>query len=91
MTVLAVMLVSVTLLTDLVSAINKSRVINRNAIRRLSILLPIVIILFSISDDTRIRFTYRSNPEFIRYYEDNIEKFPTFFDLRRAYNSTVGW
>jgi hypothetical protein len=85
MTVLSLISIVVTIAIDFITSINKARVINRRAILRLTILVPIVGLCFFISDDKRIKFTYRQDPDFIKYYELYKDDYSTFFDLHGVY------
>jgi hypothetical protein len=87
MTILGLILIVVTISLDFITSIKKARILNAKTTVRLFILLPALAILFFVSEDTRIRFTYRRNQDFIKFYEDNKEKYPTFFDLQESYRN----
>jgi hypothetical protein len=85
MTGLSLILIIGTITIDLLTSINKTRVMNKRTIFRLFIFIPIVGLFFLISDDKRIKFTYRQNQDFLNYYEVNKDIYPTFYDLHKDY------
>lgn len=85
MTVLSGILIIVTLSFDFLSSLNKTRVINKKTIVRFSILVPLVVVNFLINEEKRIRFTYRQNPDFLKFYEENKDNYDSFYDLQKDY------
>ena len=85
MTILSFILMVITLLLDFIPSINKTMVLNAKTTIRLCVFAPFVGIFFFISDDARVKFTYRDDEKFINYYETNKEQYQSIFDLREAY------
>jgi hypothetical protein len=71
---------------DLLSSINKLKVIDSWLKVRFAVLAILVAVLFLIPEDYRISFTYRNFPDFLEYYEANkdSDKFDT---IRKNYFS----
>ena len=78
------MLLILAVVVDLSTSIGKKRVLSSWTIWRIAILVPIVITLLAIPDDSRISITYRKHPDFLKFYDENKGK-KDFSDLEEQY------
>lgn len=74
-----------TVVVDFLTSRNNTKVINRKAVVRL-VMLGLVVGLYSgFSEEKRVKWTYRNNPEFLKYYELKKDSFPDFYELQQKY------
>jgi hypothetical protein len=78
-TILSFLFVGIAIGADLLTSIQRSKIMNAWTIWRFAILSTVVVILFFVSEDYRISVTYRNYPEFLEYYRNNKDKQP--FDV----------
>lgn len=71
MSITSFIVLAFAIMVDLLTSINKLKVIDSWLKWRFAILVISVAILFTIPDDYRISVTYRKFPEFLKYYEAN--------------------
>jgi hypothetical protein len=88
MTIMSFILLVLAIGADLLTSINKSRVINPWTIWRLGILSACVIICYLVSEDYRISITYRNYPGFLKYYKNNKDKEP-FYIIQDSYFNKI--
>jgi hypothetical protein len=84
LSLLSLVVLIVALGIDLVSSINRKKVLKSQTIWRFVILTSFVIIFYILPQETRIQFTYRDHPSFLEYYgADNSGN--DFVDIKDAY------
>lgn len=84
MSVLSFALLSMAVLADLLSGINRNKIINKWCAWRLGILTLSLLTLYLIPKDYRISITYRKFPDFISCYQANKGK-ADFDIIKRIY------
>jgi len=87
LTMLSLILVIITMTIDFITSFDSERVLNNKILGRVLVLFPIAGLLFFISEETRVNFTYRKNPDLIEFYQVNKDTYPTFYDLKKDYDS----
>ena len=88
MVILGFAFLAFAILCDILTGIKKSKVFNRLAAFRFSILSLWAVTLFIVPEDFRVSITYRADPDFIQYYQEHKNK--PVQEIQEAYKQKKG-